>query len=104
MYKILIAECKQEISTFNPVETRYEDFSINRGEELCAVNRGIESEVGGALQVFDARDDVELVPLWGALAYSSGSLVQPAFDRLAEEFAEILAAAVVNGATGVAVK
>ena len=92
MYKILIAECKQEISTFNPVETRYEDFSITRGEELFATNRGIESEVGGALQVFDARDDVELVPLWGALAYSSGSLGQPAFDRLAQEFAQILAA------------
>ena len=39
MYKILIAECKQEISTFNPVETHYEDFTVIRGKKLFAANR-----------------------------------------------------------------
>lgn len=92
MYKILIAECKQEISTFNPVKTHYKDFSITRNDEFLSSHRGIESEVGGALEVFATRDDIELVPLWGAVANSSGSLVQPAFDRLAEEFVEILTA------------
>ena len=90
MYKILIAECKQEISTFNPVDTHYEDFTVIRGDELFAANRGIESEIGGALEVCDKRDDVELVPLWSGTANSSGSLVQPAFDRLAQEFADLL--------------
>ncbi len=92
MYKILIAECKQEISTFNPVETHYEDFTIIRGKKLFAANRGIESEIGGALEVCDKREDVELVPLWSGTANSSGSLVQTAFDRLAQEFTEILTA------------
>ena len=92
MYRILVAECKQEISTFNPVLTQYEDCTVHRGDELFAYHRGIESEIGGALEVFDARDDVELVPLWSANANSSGSMVQSAFDRLAEEFAAILTA------------
>ncbi len=93
MYKILVAECKQEISTFNPVETQYEDFSINRGEELFSAHRGIESEIGGAIEVFSERDDVELLPLWGARANSSGSLAQAGFDRLATEFEQSLIAA-----------
>ena len=92
MYKILIAECKQEISTFNPVETHYEDFTVIRGKELFAANRGIASEIGGSLEVCDKREDVELVPLWSGTANSSGSLVQTAFDHLAQEFTEILTA------------
>ena len=90
MHKILIAECKQEISSFNPVETRYEDFTILRSDELFAYHRGIESEIGGALEIFEARDDVELLPLWSATANSSGPLIQPVFDRLADEFIQLL--------------
>lgn len=90
MHKILIAECKQEISSFNPVETRYEDFTILRSDELFAYHRGIESEIGGALEIFETRDDVELLPLWSATANSSGPLIQPAFDRLADEFIQLL--------------
>ena len=85
MYRILVAECMQEVSSFNPVETRYEDFHIRRGEELFARHRGVESYVSGALQVFEARPDVEAVPLWGADACSSGLLVQEDFERLTAE-------------------
>ena len=85
MYRILVAECMQEVSSFNPVETRYEDFRIRRGEELFARHRGVESYVSGALEVFEARPDVEAVPLWGADACSSGLLVQEDFERLAAE-------------------
>ena len=90
MYRILIAECKQEVSSFNPVVTHYEDFAINRGDELFIYNRDIESEIGGALEVFAERRDVELVPVWGARACSAGSLVQEDFERLAEEFLQAL--------------
>ena len=85
MYRILVAECMQEISSFNPVETRYGHFDIRRGEELFAHHRGIESYVSGALGVFGARPDVEPVPLWGGDACSSGPLVQADFERLAGE-------------------
>ena len=85
MYRILVAECMQEVSSFNPVETRYEHFRVRRGEELFARHRGVESYVSGALQVFEARPDVEALPLWGADACSSGLLVQEDFERLAAE-------------------
>ena len=85
MFRILIAECKQEISSFNPVETRYEDFEQQCGEELLEYHRGIESEIGGALGVFEERDDVELVPGLGARAPSAGPLAQADFERLAGE-------------------
>ena len=85
MYRILVAECMQEVSSFNPVETRYEHFHIRRGEELFARHRGVESYVSGALEVFEARPDVEAVPLWGADACSSGLLVQEDFERLTAE-------------------
>ena len=88
MYRILVAECMQEVSSFNPVETRYEDFRIRRGQELFALHRGVESYVSGALQVFEARPDVEAVPLLGADACSSGLLRQDDFERLAGEFIE----------------
>ena len=32
--RILIAECMQEISSFNPLPSQYENFHIERGEEL----------------------------------------------------------------------
>lgn len=85
MFKILVAECKQEVSSFNPVESHYEDFTIHPGSELFAYHRSIESEINGALQVFAERDDLEVVPVWGGRAISSGPLVQPDFERLAGE-------------------
>ncbi len=85
MYRILVAECMQEISSFNPVETRYGHFDIRRGEELFVHHRGIESYVSGALKVFEGRPDVEPLPLWGGDACSSGPLVQADFERLVAE-------------------
>ena len=37
MPKILIAECKQEVSTFNPHLSGYDDFAMRRGEEMLAL-------------------------------------------------------------------
>ena len=48
MLKILVAECKQEVSSFNPVTSHYQDFRIQRGDELFAYHRGIQSEIVGA--------------------------------------------------------
>ena len=92
MFRILIAECKQEISSFNPVESHYEDFGQQAGEELLAYHRGIESEIGGALEVFGERDDVELVPALGARACAAGPLAQADFERLAGELLRSLEA------------
>ena len=92
--KILIAECSKEVSTFNPVLTRYEDFTISAGDEVIDAYRGGELEIGGALSVFDARPDVEVVPGYSARYITSGGTMAAAdFDRLADELLDCIATA-----------
>ena len=87
MGRILVSECKQEISSFNPVLGRYEDFVVTRGTEILAYHRPIRSEMGGALSVFDSAPGVELVPGYSARAVTSGgTLAAEDFNRLASEF------------------
>jgi microcystin degradation protein MlrC len=94
MSKILIAECKQEVSTFNPFKSHFDDFHINRGQDMLAFHRQGRLEVSGALSVFDAHDDVELVPTYSALSITSGGTLAGAdFDRIAQEFLEAVRAA-----------
>ena len=65
MPKILIAECKQEVSTFNPNLSSYDDFTIRKGEAILRYHRSVGNEVGGALNVFDEQS-VEVVPAYSA--------------------------------------
>ncbi len=84
MPKILLAECMQEISSFNPVPSEYRNFTIRRGEELLAQRRG-NSAMAGAISVFAARGDVTLVPTFSARAGSAGLLSREGWARLADE-------------------
>jgi microcystin degradation protein MlrC len=87
MTRILIAECKQEVSTFNPHLSGYEDFAVRNGEELMRYHRAVRNEIGGALSVFDATPGVELVPTYSAFSITSGgTLAAPAWRRIADEF------------------
>ena len=62
MPRILIVECMQEISSFNPLPSGYENFHIERGDELYA-QRGLEHRRSAArCAVFEARPDVAVVP------------------------------------------
>lgn len=99
MPRILIAECKQEVSTFNPHLSGYDDFGIRRGQELLNYHRTVRNEIGGALSVFDATDDVELVPTYSAFFITSGgTLAQAAWERIASEFlASLRSAPPVDG-------
>jgi microcystin degradation protein MlrC len=94
MPKILIAECKQEVSTFNPHLSGYDDFAVRRGEEILRYHRSVGNEVGGALSVFEARSGVELVPAYSAFFIcSGGTLAASAWRRIADEFLAAIAAA-----------
>lgn len=94
MPRILIAECKQEVSTFNPHLSGYEDFGIRRGEELVSYHRTVRNEIGGALSVFAPNPDIELVPAYSAFFITSGgTLAQSAWERIASEFLESIRAA-----------
>src|SRR5262245_21019374 len=87
MPKILIAECKQEVSSFNPVLSHYHDFDISLGQEILNFHRGGQVEVGGALTVFEAQPEIELVPIYSARSITSaGTLAAADFTRIASEF------------------
>ena len=94
MSKILIAECKLEVSTFNPKPTGYDDFTIRRGEEILAYHRAVRYEVSGAISILEAAADIQLVPAYSALLRTcGGALATPDWQRIADEFLGALRAA-----------
>ena len=99
MPKILIGECKQEISSFNPVLSRYTDFEIGWGQEIVDYHQGTNTEVCGALGVFGAHPDLTVLPAYSArMIVSGGTLGQPDFERIKNEFlAAVRAAPAADG-------
>ncbi len=94
MYRILIAECKQEVSSFNPVASHYDDFVVTFGETLLERHHGVQTELAGALAVFNARNDVQCIPTYSAqMITSGGTLAAPDFTRIATEFLESIRSA-----------
>lgn len=90
MKRILIVECMQEISSFNPMQSGYEEFAVTRGEELYR-NRGLNTGLGGAFSVFD-HEPVELVPTYSARAGSAGPLSAAGWKRVSSELIEAVKA------------
>ena len=87
MPRILIASCMQEVSSFNPLPSHYDDFRIERGHGWLDSRRDIADEIGGALAVFETDDAVQLVPTLGAKAITSGGTLAAAdWEKLAAEF------------------
>ena len=60
--KILVGECKQEVSSFNPVLSGYADFDVSFGQAMLDFHRESRVEMGGALRVFAERADVKIIP------------------------------------------
>jgi microcystin degradation protein MlrC len=91
MPRVVIGECKQEVSTFNPVPSTFEDFRVVRGAEMLEQARSVGQEVGGALAVFDTHDSIEVVPTFGAKANTSGGvLTASGFGTLSGMFLDAL--------------
>ena len=88
MKRILIAGFRQETGSFNPKPSTYEDFDILAGQELLDASRSSGGYVGGALKVFDARDDIEVVPTYSASAGTGGPVATADLDRLISELLE----------------
>jgi len=82
--RVLIAECMQEISSFNPLPSRYDDFAIEHGDALLA-QRGFNTAIGGALALFETRSDVEIVATMAARAGSAGILARADWGGLQGE-------------------
>lgn len=94
MFKILVGECKQEVSSFNPLLSTYADFSVSFGAEIIDVHRGVQSEMGAALSVFGSRADVSVIPTYSARSITSGGTLAAAdFARIVDEFCATLRSA-----------
>ena len=79
--RILVCECKQEVSSFNPALGRYDDYVITTGEEFLAYHRPIRLEVGGALSVFHSHPEVTVVPGYSARAITSSGTLRMQISR-----------------------
>jgi len=85
--KILVGECKQEVSSFNPVLSGYADFDVSFGQEVLDFHRESKVELGGALRVFAERAEIEVIPTYSARAITSGGTLRAeSFARIAGEF------------------
>jgi len=85
--RILLAECIHEISSFNPVPTRYDDFIVNTRERMFDYHRGRGSEIAGAMNVFESSSGSTMIPTFSARGITSGGTIPAAdFNRLADEF------------------
>jgi microcystin degradation protein MlrC len=91
MFRIAIAECKQEVSSFSPATSSFADFRVVRGQKLLDHHRRVREEVGGALSVLDNDPRVEAIPTFGASANTSGGILRAAeFQKLSRDFIECL--------------
>ncbi|MBL8588406.1 MAG: M81 family metallopeptidase [Methylobacteriaceae bacterium] len=97
--RVLIVECMQEISSFNPVPSGYENFHIERGDEMLA-QAGLNTALGGALPVFAAAGMTPVFAI-AARAGSAGLLSAPGWARLSGEVIAAARAAAAGGVDGV---
>src|SRR5258705_753269 len=97
--RILVAECMQEISSFNPLPSGYENFRIERGDEMLG-HLGRNTALGGALE---ALQSAGLGPglTMGARAGSAGLLSAAGWKRLSGEVLESIAAGAKTDIDGV---
>lgn len=93
MPRILVLDCKQEISSFNPLQSEYGNFHISRGDALFS-HRGLNTELGGAFEVFAQRPDVTVVPTIAARAGSAGLLSAKGWARLSSEILDAVRAGI----------
>lgn len=98
--RVLLAAFIQETSSFNPVRTRYGDFHTCTGDDVRQVLAPTATEVGGALEVFDAAG-VEVTTPMAAWCGSGGSVAETDLQRFLDEFSQTVAAAVIDGCDGV---
>ncbi len=97
--RILVAECMQEISSFNPLQSEYANFQVEHGQEMLA-QKGLNTGLGGALAVFDAIGFEPALTI-SARAGSAGLLSRPGWNRLMGEVMEAIAAEAASGIDGV---
>lgn len=98
--RILMAECMQEISSFNPLPSEYENFTIER--EAAFVRRpNVNTAIVGALGVFAEHGGVTVVPTISARAGSAGILSADGWRRLSTEWLASVTAVTPDAVDGI---
>ena len=97
--RVLVAECMQEISSFNPLPSGYDNFRVDRGAQMLA-HLGRNTALGGALETLQGAG-LEPVLTIGARAGSAGLLSAAGWKRLSGEVLEAVAAGAKTGIDGV---
>jgi microcystin degradation protein MlrC len=82
--KILLASFKQETSTFNPTRTPYDLFNVRLGKDILKL-RGTNTEIAGAIDIFDQHTDIEVIPTYYANSVSGGPVLDADLDRMINE-------------------
>ena len=93
--RILIVECIQEVSSFNPLPSQYANFHIQRGDELFS-HDGLNTHIGGALKVFRSAN-LEPVMTISAWSGSAGLLSAEGWKRLSDDIMDAVKKGVASG-------
>ena len=99
MLRILVAECMQEISSFNPLQSGFDAFHIERGEQMLG-QKGLNTGLGGALAVFEETGLAPVLSI-AARAGSAGLLSAAGWKQLRTEVLDAVAAQARTGVDGV---
>ena len=100
MKRILIAQFKHESNSFTPHLTTLDDYrnrSLIQGDAILERYRGTSSELGAFLEVFGARDDVELIPAIDANACPAGPVTSETFAYVKNAIVEACRQADASG-------
>ena len=99
MPRVLIVECMQEISSFNPAPSHYANFHIERREEMLAQDK-LNTALGGALPVFRNNGMTPVFAI-AARAGSAGLLSSEGWGKLSAEVIDAVRATAAGGVDGV---
>ena len=86
--KILTVQFRHETNVFSPApadERAYRNTRFHVGEEVFPGQRGIGTELGAYLRVFEAREDVEMIPTVGLNASPSGIVTADVYNFVIKE-------------------
>ena len=99
MPRILVAECMQEISSFNPLQSGFDAFHIERGHQMLA-QKGLNTGLGGALAMFEETGLAPVLSI-AARAGSAGLLSEAGWKQLRTEVLDAVATHARTGVDGV---
>ena len=86
--KILFFGFRHETNSFCPAPAdlqAYKNCKFKVGEEVRTYCRGLGTELGAFLDVFEKRDDVELIPVVELNATPSGPVTKEVYDFVVEQ-------------------